>query len=721
MDNVNRYGRGRPPLPQDSDSSSQSQDVDDGAFLQQATAEKKEGDPTSGQQEKRPRRTPAMNPRPRAGTWNAVYAPQSRQGNAPGEGSQPSLNDTTHNLRDSRSKGGAVDAKPGKSGTKEPSSAPMLDARGYLQGKQRQLGTEAEPSQVKSTRDVVTLTTTSTVTTTTTSTSTNPPSGKMTPSRDKRVPGLNLTTVTVPDPTETPKSPKTSRGPKAGSDLLELDASKLRVLGQGKTSMRLPEFERMGSTQIARSESLAAQLVIGESQWFQSTLNTSKAATMLRGGVSLKIPLPKDPAEKDAENAIKTLLVPFIQHHFEQSKIPEILQEIKTAYDDKIAGNAQKIYRKIQDKSQGSKQESGSFINDPEMKALMEPLTKPLMDFIQGDDGTLRTSGYPAPILNLLVHLADWMQKWQDANSTLQTEEFETARMNALKAFVSTRSFMYDFTLSLKIAQGDVLAADSSSKEKQGAEKNHYTPLLAYMNSSITRTLESFLDSINHASAKDRAYIQRAAGIVESRTLKSDAGIEKQLDESRDKVLSRKPKLTTRLMDALKGVGKDESPASPRPRLKRAGTLNAKMPEPASARKLDKKPSDNHEKTLPKAFTEEHGRELKIKRSRERALREYFNNLKFEVFGEKAAGVPFVEWPEVVVPFISKIATGTRDDNAAFDANPDQVFLAELDEFIRNKAFRNQTPSFELHILQTELRQRVESRREGALKEKEKS
>ncbi len=486
--------------------------------------------------------------------------------------------------------------------------------------------------------------------------------------------------------------------------------------------MRLPEFEKMGATSIAKSESLAAQLVIADSHWFQATLNTSKADTMLRENMSMKHPKPTDPTQQAEENPIARLLMPFIRHHFERSHIPKILQEIKTAYEEKFADEALKMYRRINDKKQADTKKGGKFTDHPEARQLMEPLIKPLMDFIEGSDGSLLTSGYPAPILNLLVHLAEWTRKWQEINSTLPPEKFATARINALKSFASTRSFMPNFTISVKVKPGEAPGSSIAGEDTGAVPADYYQPLLAFLNSSVTKTIDSLIETIIEASDDDKKRIQRMADVVELGAKNTNAEIDTKLDESRDKALSRKPALTTQVKDLFSGRVKTDNMSSPRPRLKRAGTFNAQAPEQTAARKLEKKKSpENQGKELPKPFSGDDAREKQTKKTRERVLRGYFNQMKEKIFGVKETQSPFDEWPEIVAPFITKISTGSRDDYLAFTKRSNQIFLTYLEEFIRMKAFRSQSPSEGLHALLAEVRRLADSQVEETRAEKEKS
>ena len=703
MSKPNISGRNNPNLRNDSESSSQGSDLeDDNAQLRKSSDGKKSRDAGSGKKEQKGQTVPAMRSRARAGTWvsGQVGASTSQSTNT----------------------------DKGMSGVEDASVNSLAQA-------------------VVTPPKVLPRTTTTTTTTTTTSTttsaaqigltvSTTPASDHSKDTKTIRTkdagasgskaksvtPSLNLTSVTGPDPTETPKTPRTARGAMNSSALLTIDGSTLRRMGQGKTDMRLPEFDNMGSTSIAKSESLAAQLVIADSQWFQAELNTSKADTMLRENMSMKNPKPIDPTQQAEENPIARLLVPFIRHHFKRSNIPTILEEIKKTYEEKFAADALKMYRRINDKKQSESGKGGKFTDHPEAKQLMEPLIKPLLDCIKGSDSSLLTSGYPAPLLNLLVHLADWTRKWQETNSTLPPEKFATARMNALKSFASTRSFMTDFTKSVKVKSDEVSGSSIAGEASGAVSEDYYLPLLAFLNSSVTRTIHSLLQTIIEASDEDKKQIQRMADVVELGAKRSDAAIEKKLDESRDKVLSRKPALTTQVKDLFSGRIKTENMSSPRPRLKRAGTFNAQLPEQTAARKLEKKKFPEHqEKALPKVAPEEDAREKQTKKTRERVVRGYFNQMKEKVFGVKEGKSPFDEWSEIIVPFITKISSGSRADYDAFKTKSNQIFLTYLEEFIRMKAFRNQSPSEGLHILLTEVRRLVESQVEETRAENEKS
>ncbi len=358
MDNMSRSGRGNAPKHYDSDSSSQNEDPGpESASLRKSSDGTKGSSSSSGKQQKQEHKAPWMNARPlppQPNTTSLDWVPPN-----------PFTQDAPEDLT-------------------------------------------APKEKIQTTLDNIPLVTTSTVTTTITAPVAPPASNLMTVvSRSKtnnakgklaeasaaspKVPGLNLTksltTVTAPDPTETPKSSRSARGQKNSSQLLGMDGGTLRAMGKGKTDLRLPEFSKSSKTSLPKSESLAAQLVIGESRWFQDPLGTDKARTMLRGGISMRHPAPTDQKQREEENAIEQLLIPFIRHHIKQSRIPEYLEHIRTEYENSIADKAVAAFRKLRDEGKADPGKGSSVVNDPALKKLIEPLIQPLIDFIKGKHG----------------------------------------------------------------------------------------------------------------------------------------------------------------------------------------------------------------------------------------------------------------------------------------------------------------------------------------------
>ncbi len=688
MDNLSRSGRGNAPKHYDSDSSSQNEDPGpESAPLRQSSDGTKGSSSSSGKQQKQEHKAPWMNARPLP----------------------PQPNTTSLDW---------VPPNPFAQDAPEDPTAPK--------------------EKIQTTLDNIPLVTTSTVTTTITAPVAPPSSNLMTVvSRSKannakgklaeasvaspKVPGLNLTksltTVTAPDPTETPKSSRSARGEKNSSDLLTLKASQLRAMGQGRTDMRLPEFSHKSQLSLAKSESLAAQIVIADSKWFQSTLNTGMRDTMLRGGVMMKHPVSEDD-DLDAENVIEKFQKPFIEHYLAKSGLRKILENLKSEYDTNYADKAEKIYLERLRKQEIGAAYEPKLLDDPDMKQLLDPLIKPLLDFILGADRTLRTSGYPAPILNLMVHMSAWAEKWQEANSLLTKEQFEQARSNALKALAANRSFMVDFFLTIKLKKSGESMEKNDLKDANDGAGDKYRSLYNYLNLAVTRAMQDLVNNIVHATAAERELIQRFADIAETKALRSGSDAEKRLDETAEKAKAHKPKPLTRLQDAITGLGKKKVDAKPRARLRRAGTFNAKAP----ASRGEEKVSAKAEKpTVATVFTEDDVRKLQNIRKRQKKLHKYFDELKRDVFGGKIDSASFPEWVDITKTFLKKISHGSREDNQAFSDEPNQVFWDFLNDFIKNRVFHNHSLSDGLRELQDHIELRINTEASGSVDGKEKS
>lgn len=690
MDNLNRSGRGSAPKHYDSESSSQNEDLgDEGASLRKYSDGTKGNSSSSGKQGEHDQKAPWMNARPQA----------------------PQPNTTSLDW---------VPPNPFAMDAPEDLTAPT--------------------EKTQTTLDNKPLVTTSTVTTTITAPVMPPASNLMTVvsrSPTKRaephntatahsIKKLDLTSITAPDPTETPKSSRTNRGPKSSSEMLKLDASKLRALGMGKTDMRLPEFENIGEFHIPKSDALAAQLVIADSKWFQIELTGTAAKTMLRTGVVMK-KSTSNKKDEDAENVIKKFLNPFVEHHIQKSSIPKILEAIKANYEDTIADRIVAMHRKYADENKTATTRVTPFNDLPEVKAIMDPLIKPLIDALngvahgkesggkKGEYESWMYSAYPAPILNLAIHLCAWTRKWGEANAAKSPELIKTAQMNALKAIVATRSFMASFTRDLPDrTESSNIAGDSSWND-------YYTPLLNYMTSTVTKVMEMLINKLMSASEFEKKLLQSFAEIAESRAFRSDDEAAAKLAESGAKAKAKKPeKLMTRIRDALSPRGKDENSAPLRKPLKRAGTLNTRAPKEKEELTVSSKFSSTNNDTSA-IFTEDSNREHKLVKGRERFMRNYFDRLKEDAFGGKIDKASFPEWSEILNAYIKKVSHGSKEDYQDFKAAPDHTFQTYLTDFVRNKIFRDQMPSDDLRVLQIFMEKRVSTTSAPSPSEKEKS
>ncbi len=304
---------------------------------------------------------------------------------------------------------------------------------------------------------------------------------------------------------------------------------------------------------------LAKLLVAADSMQYQMPLSNSKAESMLRGNTKIL-----GSSDKDAEpvNVNETYLAPFMNKFFDTPGVIKMQNTVIENYT-KQSDQIHALYKKIGD--------ARNFARDNEAAALMEPLIKPIINFICGKDISLESSGLPKPVLELMLAVDEEVIIWFNKNGMGDAEVLDKARQNALTSFFGTRSFMGTWTISLN--------SDKSKPDR------FYQPLVGFLNTYLNLQITNFASKLMYATTEQKRVISKQAAIIDSRVAPSGNKSAVAVNSSAEKI--REPEKTEKKGGFLNFFKKEEkaevtSPRgkketevmhSPRRQLKRGDTL----------------------------------------------------------------------------------------------------------------------------------------------------
>lgn len=310
---------------------------------------------------------------------------------------------------------------------------------------------------------------------------------------------------------------------------------------------------------IMKPAELAKLLVAADSMQYQTHLSKSKADSMLRANTQILGSLNKD---AEPVNVNDTYLVPFMKKYFDTPGVIKMLDAVLENYCEQ-SDQIHALYKKTGN--------ARDFARSDEAAALLVPLIKPIINFICGKDMSLESSGFPKPVLELMLAVDEEIIIWFEKNGSGDPADLDTARKNALTSFLGTRSFMGPWTTSL---------TDDRSKPDR-----FYQPLVGYLNTYLNLQIKNFTSKLMNATPEQKRIISKQAAIIDSRAAssgsKSSAAVnalaeklrEPEKPEKKGGFLNFFKKEEKAEVTSPRGKKETEVMHSPRRQLKRGDTL----------------------------------------------------------------------------------------------------------------------------------------------------
>ena len=269
----------------------------------------------------------------------------------------------------------------------------------------------------------------------------------------------------------TPKGKKAEKGAVNASELPE----ELRPI----IDLGLQSF-------ILKPEKLARLLVTVDNQ-YRKKEGAESLKTMLRESLFIIDYESASGAMYEKLDVIKRFCEPFINHHFDQKKLDELLHKVMREYA-KVGVKVTKLSEDFRAVEQ---------VNHPEIVSLMAPVMKWVGDYFFGSDMKLVSSKFPDPIKKLLLEIDHQVITWFEKNGSGEMKDLLQRRKSALVGFISTFSFM------------TIWAPKFAADTKNGT--GFYAKLSSYINSYLVNKIDPFVIDIlinqEHQSGKIKKYV----------------------------------------------------------------------------------------------------------------------------------------------------------------------------------------------------------------------
>lgn len=336
-------------------------------------------------------------------------------------------------------------------------------------------------------------------------------------------------------------------------------------------------------------------MVLGASDGYNKPLKGDALKRILRDQILVTVDDKNAAPPRTVEvNVVESYLSPFMDHYLGTREVDNILFEVEKSYVE-VHKKINEHFEKISD--------SRNFARDKDTHEMMIPIIAPLLDFICGPKTSVHSCGLPAPVLAMMLEVDKCVSNWYDQCGDNNQDEKQTARLYAMISFLSTRSFMAKWTISL----------NTDTKKPTG----YYQPLLSFINYYVNLQINQFAESLLNCDEDLRKKIEKKAEIYTSRTAinkvskeQSQRFLKEKLQENEKEKSQRKVGLLERIVGTSKDKS-DEQVASPRGKRE---TEVMHSPRKQLKRGETLKDNVNREQTLKTArakvvdtFTKKHG------------------------------------------------------------------------------------------------------------------